>query len=299
MTLKVDFRRFELGEIELNVATAGDPAKPLIVCLHGFPEYWAAWREVMAELACDFFLVAPDQRGFNLSSKPAGRDAYRVKLLVADIAALADGLSPCRPFILAGHDWGASVAYAFAFAHPERISHLVIANGMHPVCFQRALLKDKEQRAASQYFHRLRADGAAALMAEDNFRRTMNMLAGFSKADWMTPEIKADYVAAWSQPGAMEAMLHWYSSSPIVVPKPDEVVEHAPLLDIPIERVMVRMPHLVIWGEADEALRPVCLEGLQEFAADLTIKRIPDAGHWILHEKPKEVATAIRSFLAD
>lgn len=292
------FERMRLGDVALNVATLGDPRNPPMICLHGFPEYWGAWREIAERLADDFYLVLPDQRGFNLSDKPTGQEAYRVKHLVADVAALADRVSPNTPFILCGHDWGASVAYAYAFAHPDRISRFIIANGMHPVCFQRALLKDAEQRAASQYFHKLRAEGAAALMSADNFRRTMNMLEGFSKAHWMTPEIKARYIAAWSQPGAMESMLHYYSSSPIVVPKPDEAVTTAPLLDVPKERVTVRMPHLVIWGEADEALRPVSLEGLDEFAADLTIERIPGAGHWILHEKPQEVATTIRAFVA-
>lgn len=291
------FQTIRCGDVNLNVAALGDPTKPLLLCLHGFPEFWFAWSQVAQQLAEDFHVVMPDQRGFNLSDKPEGREAYRVKYLVGDIAALADRLSPDRPFILAGHDWGASVAYAYVFAQPHRVSKFVIANGMHPVCFQRALLDDPEQRAASQYFHTLRSDRAAALMAEDNYRRTMNMLAGFSKTDWMTDAIRAKYVAAWSRPGALQAMLYYYSSSPIVVPRPDETVTTAPLLDVPAERVLVRMPHLVVWGEADEALRPSALNGLDQFAADLTIKRIPDAGHWILHEKPGEVANAIRAFV--
>lgn len=292
------FDRMQCGDVALNVAMLGDKSNPLILCLHGFPEYWAAWQGVADRLADDFFIVMPDQRGFNLSDKPQGQEAYRAKYLVADIASLADQISPDKPFILAGHDWGASVAYAYAFAHPERVSKLVIANGMHPVCFQRALLKDAEQRTASQYFHILRSERGPMLMAEDNYRRTMNMLEGFSKAGWMTPEIKSDYQAAWSQPNAIESMLYYYSSSPVVVPKPDEAIVDAPLLNVAKERVMVRMPHLVIWGEADEALRPVCLEGLDEFAADLTIQKVPDAGHWILHEKPDEVTVAIRAFVS-
>ena len=105
--------RFDLhqcGEINLHVASGGDVAAPLIVMLHGFPEFWAAWEPVMVDLARDFHVVAPDQRGYNLSSKPRGVDAYRVGRMVGDIAALADRLSPTRPFVLAGHDWGASVA---------------------------------------------------------------------------------------------------------------------------------------------------------------------------------------------
>src|SRR5690606_22016802 len=116
-------------------------------------------------------LVAPDQRGFNLSSKPQGVDAYRAKHMVADLDSLAGVLSPDRPFVLAGHDWGASVAYAYAMAHPSRVSHLVIANGVHPFCFQRAIIEDEEQRAASQYINRLRAPEAEALLSDDGFRR--------------------------------------------------------------------------------------------------------------------------------
>lgn len=293
-----EFGFFDGAEGRLHLASIGDPHAPLVICLHGFPEYWAAWGQVMERLAGDFRLVAPDQRGFNLSFKPKGEEAYRTRHMVADLAALADHLSPGRPFVLVGHDWGASVAYAFAFAHPGRVSHLVIANGTHPVCFQRAILEDPGQRKASQYFHVLRAPGAAARMAENDYARTMKMLAGFSRTDWLVPELAAQYRAAWAQPGAMEAMLHWYSSSPVIVPEPDAAATDAPLLSVPDDRVTVRMPHLVLWGEADEALRPSCLEGLGRYAPDLTVKRVPDAGHWILHEKPDDVAQSMRDFIS-
>lgn len=293
------FRFFDVdvGDVTLHCAAAGPEGAPLMICLHGFPEYWAAWREVAKKLAGDFRIVLPDQRGFNLSSKPAGVEAYRAKNMVRDLHGLAEHLSPGRPFVLAGHDWGASIAYAFAFAHPDRLTHLVIANGAHPVCFQRAIIEDEVQRRASQYFHVLRAPGAAEPMAKDDFAKTMKMIAGFSKTDWLTPEEAAEYRRAWAQPGAMEAMLHWYSSSPIAVPKPGEEVDEVPLLAVPKEKVMVRVPHLVIWGDADEALTPACLEGLDQFAPDLTVKHIANAGHWILHEKPAEVANEIRAFV--
>jgi epoxide hydrolase 4 len=187
---KSDFRYGEAvnGEVTIHYAEVGDPAAPLILMLHGFPEYWAAWKEVMVRLADGFHVVAPDQRGYNRSSKPDGVEAYRARHLAGDVAALADRLSPDRPFVLAGHDWGASVAYAYAFAHPERLSHLVIANGVHPACFQRAIFEDEGQRSASQYINKLKAPDAEARLSEDNFRRLMRMIAGFSKADWMTED---------------------------------------------------------------------------------------------------------------
>lgn len=291
-----EFMSFDAGDVTLNVAFAGDRAKPLVVCLHGFPEYWAAWREVMADLARDHFVVVPDQRGYNLSSKPDGVEAYRAKHMVRDLAALADHLSPDRPFVLAGHDWGASVAYGYAFAHPRRLSHLVIANGVHPWCFQNAVHTDAAQRLASQYINILRAPASDTRMVEDGCRRTLRMIEGFSKAGWMTPDIRAGYLEAWARPGAMPAMLNWYRASPIDVPAPDAVPGPAMVMTLPTEAMAVRIPHLVIWGEADEALRPSCLSGLERFAPDLTIKRVPGAGHWILHEQPTAVASAIRGF---
>ncbi len=293
--------RFEIhdnGTVRLNVASTGEPGAPLVICLHGFPEYWGAWAAVMSGLAGDFHLVAPDQRGFNLSSKPDGVESYRVRHTVADLASLADRLSPDRPFVLAGHDWGASVAYAYAFAHPERLSHLVVANGVHPVCFQRAIFEDEEQRKASQYINRLRAPDAEAILSEDNFRRLLRMIDGFSTARFMTPGLRDAYLGAWSQEGALTAMLNWYRASPLAVPAPGEGPPASLVLDMPEEAFRVAMPHLVIWGEADQALRPSCLAGLDRFAPDLAVERIADASHWVLHEKPAEVAAAMRAFLS-
>jgi epoxide hydrolase 4 len=297
MSGDVRFFRFDTGQISLNVAEMGDRGKPLIICLHGFPEYWAAWEGVMRALADDFHLVAPDQRGFNLSDKPQGVDAYRSKHIVADLAALADYLSSDRRFVLAGHDWGASIAYAYAFAHPERLSHLVIANGVHPALFQRAISHDPEQRKASQYMNRLRAEGAELRMAEDDYRRTFNMLSGFSKTAWMNEDERTRYMEAWSRPGAMTGMLNWYRASPIAVPAIGEPAAHSPIDDMPDAAMRVRLPHLLLWGEADEALRPVTIADLADYAPELIVRRFSDSGHWILHERPQAVASAIREFV--
>lgn len=290
------YRTIDGGSVRLHVAEAGDPGSPPVLLLHGFPEYHGGWADVMARLAGRFHIAAPDQRGYGRSGKPAGDEHYAVNRLAADVAVLAETLWPGRKFLLCGHDWGASVAYAFAFRHPERLSGLVVVNGVHPVCFQRAILVDPEQRKASGYFKALRADGAAVRMAEDDFRRTFAMLERFSHAEWMTPERKEAYRAAWSMPGAMDAMLAWYRATPILVPDLDADVSRPPLLDIDRGLVTVRVPHLVIWGEADEALRSSCLDGLEAFAPDLEILRVAECGHWILHEKPEFVAAQIAAF---
>lgn len=287
----------EANGLRLHCAVAGSEDKPLLICLHGFPEFWAGWQPAMGDLARHFRVVVPDQRGFNLSSKPPGVDAYQARNMVADLDGLADHFSPGKPFVLAGHDWGASIAYAYAFMHPDRLSHLVIVNGVHPVCFQRAIMNDPDQRRASQYFHKLRAPDAARRLAENNYARMLKMLEGFSRVDWMTPAVRQRYREAWAQPNAMQAMLDWYHASPVVVPAPGAPAPDAPLMNMLADRARVSVPHLVVWGETDEALRPSCLSDLSHFVADLTIRRVAGAGHWIIHEKPQEVAAAIRTFV--
>ena len=296
--MKVSFGEHDTGEARLRYAEVGPPDAPLILCLHGFPEYWVAWKGVMAELAGAFRLVAPDQRGYNRSSRPREVEAYRSKALVGDIASLADHLSPDRPFVLAGHDWGASVAYAYSFRHPERLSHLVIANGVHPVCFQRAILDEPEQREASQYINLLRSERAEALLSEDGFRRLMGMIEKFSTADFMDEEMRAGYLDAWSQDGALTGMLNWYRAAPLMVPEKGVLPGASTVLKLAeLGGFEVKIPHLLMWGEADQALHPSTFAGLDAYAPDLTIRRFADAGHWILHEKPKEVAAAIREYL--
>ncbi len=293
----ISFSRFDAGDVSLNVATAGDPAAPPIICLHGFPEYWAAWRDVMLDLANDYFVIVPDQRGYNTSSKPAGLSAYKGRALASDIAALADHYSPGRPVALAGHDWGASVAYATAFLYPEKLTHLVIANGVHPVCFQRAIFDDPAQRAASQYINKLRDPATDARLVEDGCRRTFRMIEGFSPAPWMAGETRDGYREAWSQPGAMTGMLNWYRASPVIVPEPGAPVPSSALLASDMATFMVRCPHLLIWGDADVALQPSSYAGLGEFASDLRIEHIDGSTHWILHERPADVSALIRGFV--
>lgn len=294
----ISFSRFDTGEVTLNVATAGNPDATPIICLHGFPEYWAAWRDVMLDLADDYHVIVPDQRGYNTSSKPAEISAYRGRALATDIAALAEHYSPGKPVALAGHDWGASVAYATAFLFPERLSRLIIANGVHPVCFQRAIFDDPAQREASQYINKLREPVTDARMVEDGCRRAFRMIEGFSPAPWLVGETRDGYRDAWSQPDAMTGMLNWYRASPVIVPEADAPAPASSLLSSDMSAFMVRCPHLLIWGSADVALQPSAYADLGEFAPDLRIEHVDGATHWILHEKPKQVAALIRRFVS-
>jgi pimeloyl-ACP methyl ester carboxylesterase len=215
--------------IDLCLRAVGDPRAPLVLFLHGFPEYSAAWDEVLAHLADRFHAVAPDQRGYARSGKPRDLEAYRIKHLVRDILGLAEELSPGRPFSIVANDWGASVAHATAIAAPRRVRSLVVLNGVHPAPFQRALLEDQAQRAASAYMHDLRQPTAEAELSVNGFEKLLAMLRRFGAEAWLTPARAAGYLEAWSAPGALTGMLNWYRATPLLVPKPGEAVDRRAL----------------------------------------------------------------------
>jgi pimeloyl-ACP methyl ester carboxylesterase len=283
--------------IDLHVRAMGDPAAPLLLFLHGFPEYSGAWDEVLPAFSGQFHAVAPDQRGYARSSTPDGVEAYRVKNLVRDVLALADRLSPGRPFALVGHDWGAAVAYATAIAAPARISRLAVINGVHPGPFQRALIEDDAQRQASSYMHYLRDARAEERLSANGFEKLLGLIARFGPQPWFTPQTQARYVEAWSPPGALTGMLNWYRASPLVVPRPGEAVDPAKVPKFDAAVLRVRMPHLVIWGMDDRALLPVSRATLADYCDNLTVREIAGADHWVVHQRTGDVIDLIRGFL--
>ena len=283
--------------IDLHLRAMGDAKAPLVLFLHGFPEYSGAWDEVLPAFAGAYHAVAPDQRGYARSSKPEGVEAYRIKHLVRDILALGEHYSPDRPFALVAHDWGASVGYATAIAAPNRVAKLVVINGVHPGPFQRALMEDEAQRKASAYIHYLRDAKAEERLSANNFEKLLGMLSRFGPQPWLTAEKRASYLEAWSQPGALTGMLNWYRATPIVVPKEGETVDPASVPKLDPAQLRVRMPHLVVWGMDDRALLPVTRATLADYCDNLTVREIAGADHWVVHQKTDEVIDLIRGFL--
>lgn len=280
--------------ITLNVAIAGDPANPPLVFLHGFPESHRTWRHQIREFAPDHFVIAPDQRGFAGSDKPEGVENYTADKPVADLIALADHFDIDR-FTLVGHDWGGAIAWMAALQRPDRVARLVIVNAPHPLVFQKSLIDNAEQRAASQYMRALRNPETERLIA--TIGMSMFFDTSFAKhahASLLFAE-KPHYVADWSRPGAMTAMLNWYRASAIIVPEIGEVAEMPAFVTAPFPPV--QPPTLVIWGMRDVALLPVQLEGLGDYAPKLTIKQV-DSGHFVPWEKPEAVNAAMRNWLA-
>ena len=267
----------------------------LILFVHGFPEFWYAWRRQLEEFGRDHLAVALDTRGCNLSSKPDGLEHYRIKQLVADLRLLARHLGH-EKFVLVAHDWGGATAWAFAIAHPECVEKLVIINAPHPGIFLRELAGNRAQQEASQYMRFFQRPDAAAKLSADNFAMLEKFAFGFGSG--RNPFTEADLAAyreAWSQPGSLEAGLNYYRASRAIPPLPGGQMENAAFDPA---HLMVRVPTLVIWGERDTALLSGNLDGLEAFVPDLTVRRVPEASHWIVHERPAEVNGYIREFLA-
>ena len=189
----------DVNGVRLHYAAEGQG--PLLMFVHGFPEFWYAWQAQLAEFGRDHFAVAPDMRGYNLSSKPAELDSYAVPLLVEDLVALADHLGH-RRFTLVAHDWGGAIAWAVALLHPDRLERLVIVNAPHPAIFQRLLAEHPGQQKASQYMLFFRGAEAEATLAADNFALLRQMVLGEGQPwGWATEADRIAYLEAWAQPG--------------------------------------------------------------------------------------------------
>lgn len=292
------FRRVPLKTgVTLNVALAGEGDKPAVILLHGFPESHRTWREVAPRLQDGFFLVMPDQRGFAGSDHPQDVDAYKTDVLVDDIFALADALRLER-FALVGHDWGGAIAWSAALRNDPRLTRLAIVNAPHPVIFQKSLIENEDQRAASQYINAFRAPGFEQFVEAQGFdwffERTFSGHVDLAK---IPQAEKQRYIADWSQPGALTAMLNWYRAAKVVVPPPGVTV---PLPDWLLRAFpKVEIPTLVIWGMKDIALLPLQLDGLEELVEDLQIERVAEAGHFVPWESPDQLTAALEPFLAE
>ena len=283
--------------VTLNVALAGPADGKPILLLHGFPESHRTWRNQIADLSRDHFVIAPDQRGFAGSDKPRGAKNYQAGTIVADAVALMDALRIDK-FTLVGHDWGGAIAWAAALRHPLRVKRLVIVNAPHPLIFQRSLIEDEAQRKASQYirFFRSRlAEAAITLMGLDRFLD--RVIVSHSDPTKLTAEERAAYLDEWKQPGTLTAMLNWYRAADVKVPRPGRKAKLPLWTHAPFPKV--HAPTLVVWGLKDVALLPVQLQGLGHLVSDLRLVTSPSAGHFIPWEEPGTVTAAIREFLEE
>ena len=273
---EAEHRYADSDGVRIHYAVAGEG--PLVVMIHGFPDYWYSWRHQMNALQDRFKVAAIDQRGYNLSGQPQGVESYAMPLLVGDVAAViaAEGAEKA---IVVGHDWGGAVAWNIAMARPELVDLLVILNLPHPNGLARELMNNPAQQANSQYARDFQQPGAhQALTAEG--------LAG-----WVSDEeARARYVEAFER-SDFEAMLNYYKAN---YPRSGE--GDAGLT--PPSPPKVQMPVLMFHGLDDQALLPAALNGTWNWLErDLTLVTVPGAGHFVQQDAADLVSATLRSWL--
>lgn len=288
--------------ITLSCRAGGARGRPVLLFLHGFPEAAFVWDALLEHFAQPenggYRCVAPNLRGFEKSSAPTEVSAYRPKYLMQDIAALIAMEAQGAPLAaLVAHDWGGAVAWNLANQRPELSQKLVIINSPHPGTFLRELKSNPAQQAASAYMNFLIRPDAEQRLAEDDFRRLWEFLTrtpqGTQDPDWLTDKVKAQYREVWT--AGLTGGCNLYRASPLRPPRPEDPA--AANIDLPLSMLTVNLPTLVIWALDDIALPPVLIEGLDQYVKHLTVRTVPDASHWVLHEQPALLAHWIATFL--
>lgn len=269
---------FRNGTIEIHAVAAGPAEGPLAILLHGFPEFWYSWHRQIAPLAAEGYrVIVPDQRGYNTSSKPLGVASYAIQHLVSDVIAIADQLGR-REFCLSGHDWGAAIAWSVAAAHPDRVKRLVIVNVPHPATMAHFLRTSLKQLLHSWYIIWFQIPGMPeAAMAASDYRMAALSLTRSCKPGTFTEADLVLYRKAWSQPGALAAMINWYRAA------------FRSMLTGRITAARIEVPVRIIWGERDAFLiKAMAAESLRYCARGELVK-FPEATHWVHHEEPGRV----------
>ena len=276
----------ETNGVRLHTVQAGPESGPLVVLLHGFPECWYGWHRQLGPLAnAGYRVVVPDQRGYNLSEKPRGVASYHLRELAADVVGLIDAMDR-ETAAVAGHDWGAAVAWWLGLEYPDRLSRLGIVNVPHPTVFESTLRADWSQRLKSAYvlFFQLPAVPELSTKLGDWWlgRRALESTSrpgAFSSTDLDR------YRRAWSEPGAMTGMLNWYRAVARYRPQP--------------VRQRVSTPTLVLWGAQDQFLEASMARESLDYCEDGELRLVEEATHWILHEEPGLVVEELLEFLPE
>jgi pimeloyl-ACP methyl ester carboxylesterase len=260
--------------VKIHYASLG--SGPLIVMIHGFPDFWYSWRDQMAALSDKYQCVAIDQRGYNLSDKPKGVENYGMKFLVGDVAAVVKSLGRDKAIIV-GHDWGGMVAWQFALAHPDMTDKLIILNLPHPRGLARELAHNPEQQKNSQYARNFQQPDAASKVTAEGLARRIT-----------DPAAHAKYLEAF-QRSDIEAMLNYYKAN----------YPREPYTEDPSPVVKIQMPVLEFHGLKDTALLAGALNNTWDWlASDFTLVTVPNAGHWVQSDASDLVSKTMRAWLS-
>ena len=270
--------------ISLHTRQAGPEDGPLVVLLHGFPEFWYGWHRQIKPLAdAGYRVIVPDQRGYNRSDKPDGVDSYRIETLAADVVGLLD-VADRETAAVAGHDWGAAVAWWLALSYPERIESLTAVNVPHPTVMETTLRNSLSQLRKSWYMFAFQLPALPeAISTANNCRVLRRGLTNSSRPGTFSATDLERYRAAWQQPDALTAMINWYRAMGRYRPQPP--------------RQQVSVPTLVMWGQQDEFLASTMADESLDYCDDAELVSFPSATHWVLHEEPEETTDALLAHL--
>ncbi len=282
--MDITHRLADTNGIRLHVAECGPEDGPLMLLLHGFPEFWYAWRKHMPLLAAaGYHVVAPDLRGYNLSERPKEVADYSVDKLGLDVVGLIDAFGRDKAYV-AGHDWGGAVTWRVAQAHAERVHRAVVINCPHADVLLRLALTNIRQLRRSWYIVMFQLPWVAErLLSAENYRVLTSSMAGGAAPHTFSDNDLAAYRAAWGQPGAVTAMLNWYRAA-IRHPTP-----------APADR-RVRVPLLLIWGDQDPHLDFALTDPCLAMCEDGRLDRIAGASHWVHLEQVDRVCDSMLSF---
>ena len=281
----LQFERVETNGVRLHVARAGPEDGPLVILLHGFPEFWYGWRSQIGPLAGRGYRVwAPDQRGYNLSDKPTPVASYTLDALTEDVIGLIDAAGRERATLI-GHDWGGIVAWWAALRYPDRLERVAILNAPHPAVMRRHAIRHPSQLLKSWYiaFFQLPRLPEAFLRRGD-WKGLVRALGDTSRSGTFREADLELYRSAWSEPKALTSMIHWYRA----------LVRHPPR---PPEHLRIRVPSLLIWGARDHCLTRDLAASSASLCEDGRLVLIEEATHWVQHEEPVRVNRLLLDFL--
>lgn len=275
----------QVNGLSLHVVEAGPEDGPLVILLHGFPEFWWAWRHQIGPLAEQgFHVVAPDLRGYNLSDAPRRIADYRLDILVADVLALADSFGAAR-FDLVAHDWGGVVAWATAATHPDRIGRLIVMDAPHPDLPARQILRHPTQALRSSYVAFFQLPWLPELLlGSRDFAGLRAMMKGSARRGTFTPAALNRYAEAWGRPGRLRAMLNWYRA-----------LRHRRAPPAPRR---ICPPTLVLWGQNDSALEHHLARASVDLCDDARLVIVRNTTHWLHLEEPARINAELVRFLA-
>jgi pimeloyl-ACP methyl ester carboxylesterase len=286
MAYEIEHHSVRTNGITLHVVQCGPPEGPLVVLLHGFPEFWYGWRhQIEAFAAAGYRVWAPDQRGYNLSDKPARIADYRIALLGADILGLLDAAGRKQAYVI-GHDWGAAVTWWLAAHYPERLKRVAILNVPHPAALGQALRRTPRQLLKSWYIFFFQLPWLPErLFRRQQYRFGRGSLRGTSRPGTFFGEDLRQYVAAWSQPGALTGMINWYRAAFRKAGRLGQVGR-------------ITIPVRILWGRQDAFLEPQLAELSVGHCDNAELTYFDKATHWLHQEEPAAVNKLLLEFLA-